>query len=442
MPTLRAVLLLCLLAVLTKGEAQLNSPYSRLGIGNIYTPTMGGSAGMAGATQANFLPTEISFQNPATYTFLFKSVLDVGISGRFLNLDDGEDTFWSGNGNLSHIAYGFSPDNNRSRHDVGFSTGLLPLSTAQYNIDVINVSEDSLLGEQLTNYTGTGGTFQYYLGAAYAYDFGKDSTGKTYLNTFSVGLNYQFLFGALSNETVASFPDQVNSVDTKLIRQTNMQGSGWNAGIAYQRKVGQYANINLGLSMTPSLELAGKQSVSWFNINQFGTVDQITDTLLFEPDVTTTITTAPQYHAGITFNNYRNTSLDDIKYLVTAEYSIQDWSQYTGFQYSDSLVAFTRLKVGAEIVPPRRDKLGQNKIPIAYRAGFHIGNSYLEIDGQQLSEIGMTFGLGIPMRGSKLNLSAGLVQRGSPDQIKENYLNFQLGFNLFDANWFFKRQQN
>ena len=159
---LRKVFLLLAVFASLPVVAQLNSPYSRIGIGNIYTPTMGASAGLAGNTQANFLPTEISFQNPAAYPFLFKSVLDVGVSGRVLNLDDGTDQFTSADGNLSYIAYGFSPDNNRSRHDFGASTGLLPLSTANYNIDIINSSTDTILGTQEANYSdcwesGSGG---------------------------------------------------------------------------------------------------------------------------------------------------------------------------------------------------------------------------------------------------------------------------------------------
>ena len=442
MAQLRLVVFSVLVLVSASMQAQLNSPYSRIGIGNLFTPTMGGSQGMAGVTQSNFLPTEISFQNPAAYSFLFKSSLEVGVSGSFLNLDDGNSTFLSGNGNLSHIAYGFSPDNSRSRSDFGFSTGLLPLSTAQYNIDVVSSTGGTILGEQSTNYVGTGGTFQYYVGGAYAYDFGKDTTGKNYLNTISFGINYQFIFGSVSNVTVAAFPDQLNSVDTKFIRETSGQGSGWNAGIGYQRKIKKYGNLNVGLSMTPSISINAKQSISWFNINQVGTVDQITDTLFFAPDTKGEITLAPQYHAGVTYNNYRNTSLDDVKYLVSLEYSLKDWSQYAGFQYSDSLTTAYSLKLGAEIIPPRRDKVGQSKIPLAYRAGFHYGKSYLQVENQHLDEFGMTFGLGIPMRGSKLNLSAAILQRGTPEIIRENYFYMQVGFNLFDANWFFKRQQN
>ncbi len=439
---LRKVFLLLAVFASLPVVAQLNSPYSRIGIGNIYTPTMGASAGLAGNTQANFLPTEISFQNPAAYPFLFKSVLDVGVSGRVLNLDDGTDQFTSADGNLSYIAYGFSPDNNRSRHDFGASTGLLPLSTANYNIDIINSSTDTILGTQEANYSGTGGTFQYYIGLGYAYDFGRDSATRNFNNTFSVGLNYQFIFGNISNITIASFPDQSNSVDTKFTRTTNMQGGGWNAGLGYQRKIGEYGNLNVGLSFTPSIELDAKQSISWFNINDLGAVEQITDTLFFAPDSAGVIALAPQYHVGVAYSNYRNSKADDVKFMLNAGYSLRDWSKYTGFQYSDSLALSYQISVGAEIIPPRRDKVGQNKIPLAYRLGAHYGTSYLRVQNQHLNEFGMTFGLGIPMRGSKLNISAGLVQRGTPDIIRENYLNMQIGFNLFDANWFFKRRQN
>lgn len=443
------------LSVLTVSlsNAQLNSPYSRIGLGNIYTPTMGGSTGMAGATQANFLTNEISAQNPASYCFLFKSVLDVGVYGRSLTLNDGTDQFTSGDGNLSNIAFGFSPDNSFSRHDFGFSTGILPVSAAQYIIESTTPSADTLLGNQTTTYTGTGGLYKYFVGLAYGFETNRDTVITTdrnrktdtttfYRNEFAFGANYEFTFGSIVNSTVAAFPDQANSVDTKYERSTSMQGSGFNAGFGYQRRMGNNYNMNLGVSYAPAVNLDGTQSVSWYNINQIGTVQQITDTLFFAPDSSGKITTAPNLHLGISFNNYRQRSIDSIKYMVSAEFSLSDWSQYTGFLYSDSLNTYYRMKLGAELIPPRRDEVGKSLVPIAYRFGFHYGKSYLEVDGKHLDEIGMTFGMGIPMRGSRLNLGLGVMQRGATDLIKENYVNFQLGFNISDYNWFIKRKQN
>lgn len=449
----RSLFLALALACTAPAFAQLNSPYSRIGLGNIYTPTMGGSMGLAGATGANLLTTEISAQNPATYCYLFKSVLDVGISGRFLTLDDGTETFTSGEGNLSHLAFGFSPDNNFSKHDWGFSTGILPVSTSQYNIEQTTASADTLLGDLMSQYTGTGGLFKYFVGLSYGLEFNKDTlvtlnkkgeadSSRFYRNEFSIGMNYEYLFGSIYNTTIASFPDQVNSVDTKYQRQTSMQGGGIRAGITYQRRVGRVNNLNAGASFAPGLDLRGTQSVSWFNINQFGTIQQITDTLYYAPDVAGTITTAPELNIGLAFNNYRQRSIDSVKFHVTAEFSYQDWSKYAGFLYSDSLASMYRIKVGAEVIPPRRDEVGKSLIPIIYRAGFYYGTSYLVIDGQQLTEFGMTFGTGIPMRGSRVNLAVGFSQRGAAGLIRENYVNLQAGFNISDYNWFIKRKQN
>ena len=162
------------------------------------------------------------------------------------------------------------------------------------------------------------------------------------------------------------------------------------------------------------LDLRGTQSVSWFNINQFGTIQQITDTLYYAPDVAGTITTAPELNIGLAFNNYRQRSIDSVKFHVTAEFSYQDWSKYAGFLYSDSLASMYRIKVGAEVIPPRRDEVGKALFPSSTGQDSIMEQAIWSLDGQQLTEFGMTFGTGIPMRGSRVNLQLDSVSGELP----------------------------
>ncbi|MFN3938960.1 MAG: hypothetical protein ACK4IY_00145 [Chitinophagales bacterium] len=419
----------------------MNSPYSRIGLGNYTYPAFAGQHGMAGVTTSLFLPNDISYQNPASYSFLLKSNLDLGIVFRTNDIQQGVESTTTTDGAINYIAFGFSPDNARSRHDFGFSVGLVPYAVHEYQIETEQENTDTLLGLQQYQYTGNGGVLKSFLGIGYSYDFGYDSLKKSHTNTIGIGINTGYLFGRLSNETIASFPDQVNSVNTKLLRETQMGGTFMDLGLAYQAQIGKYYSLNFGLSGNPTFTISGKQSLSWFNI-QDNEAETITDTLYFAPDSAGTVTFPSQFHAGVTFNNYRKTGLDFSRWLVSLEYSQLNWEEYRGFQYSDSLVSSYRLKFGAELLPPRKNKLGETKLPIAYRAGFYYGTSYLEIYEQQLSEFGITFGLGLPARGSKINFAFQYGYRGNGNYLQENIYNFYLGFNLFDANWFFKRKIN
>ena len=77
-----AVLLIIQLQI----SAQVNSPYSRIGLGNIFPTTFSASTGMGGISMAQFNITDIQFSNPASYSFLSKAVFEVGLNADYLNL--------------------------------------------------------------------------------------------------------------------------------------------------------------------------------------------------------------------------------------------------------------------------------------------------------------------------------------------------------------------
>ena len=78
---------------------------------------------------------------------------------------------------------------------------------------------------------------------------------------------------------------------------------------------------------------------------------------------------------------------------------------------------------------------------------------YYNFNGTQLNELGISFGLGIPVVKSiridgektaivsRINLSAEYISRGtvSSGLIQEDYINFGIGLNLNDK-WFTKRK--
>jgi hypothetical protein len=78
---------------------------------------------------------------------------------------------------------------------------------------------------------------------------------------------------------------------------------------------------------------------------------------------------------------------------------------------------------------------------IRYRAGFRYVNSYLSVNGEQLSEYGISFGLGIPMIQSRtkttFNLSAEAGKRGNTGNglIKENFIRLMFGFSFTPGDW-------
>ena len=102
------------------------------------------------------------------------------------------------------------------------------------------------------------------------------------------------------------------------------------------------------------------------------------------------------------------------------------------------------MRLGGQLSPvPKRSYFSN----IAYRFGCVLGPDYIRV-GNTLSQLGFTFGLGLPVPISRqapnqvtfVNMAFELNQRGSNDNLlRENLFRFSLGFSLSDI-WFAKRR--
>jgi hypothetical protein len=97
---------------------------------------------------------------------------------------------------------------------------------------------------------------------------------------------------------------------------------------------------------------------------------------------------------------------------------------------------------GAEYIPDAEALRGYHNY-IAYRVGGYFSNYYLEVNGHQLEDYGMTFGVGLPVRSlkSSINLAFTLGTRGTTEYnlVKENYGIITFNVTLHDL-WFRKRR--
>ncbi|MFI5171587.1 MAG: hypothetical protein ACHQFW_04310 [Chitinophagales bacterium] len=467
------VLLLIVVFSITSLSAQVNSPYSRYGLGNIFPATFGASNGMAGLSAAYFTPTNINYLNPASYSEIGFAIFDVGAAGNVVRLETATEKFTSGDGNLSYMAFGFPVLKKLRYHKFGLSFGLIPYSGIQYNIIEQVPTEDPLLGTIEYNYVGDGTLYQFYGGLGYKYQTEIDSTKKKlkgdsawvyHTNLFSIGANAANLFGELSNITYASFPDQINSQTTKLTRTSRINGGIFNYGLGYQKQFirkndtdRDYLIWRAGASYSPELNVNGKQSVVWTNIEKNGNYEFITDTLYAEPDTSGNINLPASYQGGISFSFQTTDNEDKNQFTLGAQYSKTMWSNYSGFQDAGTLADSWRVSISAEFIPKRPDKsnaknASSQKSLYALRLGGYSGKSNLVVNGIQLNDAGITMGASIPLGNAKsvsrafvnsrLNLYLNAGQRGTTDIIKESYYNFGIGFTLVDSGWFRKYKLN
>ena len=100
------------------------------------------------------------------------------------------------------------------------------------------------------------------------------------------------------------------------------------------------------------------------------------------------------------------------------------------------------MHAGLEITPNPEAFRGFHK-RIHYRLGGHYENSYLKLQGEQLQDYGIGFGVGLPFRNTKtsFNFAVDMGRRGTLNNnlIEENYTFFSFSVTLHDF-WFLQRK--
>jgi hypothetical protein len=141
--------------------------------------------------------------------------------------------------------------------------------------------------------------------------------------------------------------------------------------------------------------------------------------------------------------NYQNKLLMEFNYLFS------DWSgtgmdKVTGFrnigQSVFSVTSSQSFRFGMEYVPNRSDIRYYYK-RCSYRAGAYYNKEYYKLNGHQINSYGLTFGMTLPVfrwyNGLTLGVDIGQRGRNYDNLVRERYVNFSVGFNIFDI-WFQK----
>lgn len=412
-------------------SAQENSPFSRFGIGDILEDDFIAGRGMGGISTGLFDRNTLNIANPASYAYLQRTTFDFGIYGNVLRLDDGSEINSSGNGSLTHLAFGFPVIRNK----MGLSVGLVPFSRTQYNIQDFEVSADTLLGRLDYEFRGEGALYDIYIGAGYRW------------NGFSVGVNASYLFGTIDRSRFLSFPDVDGSYSTRAITANSVGGLVFDLGAGYRVDFPNDLDLNIGVTGRLQTNVGGRENVEWTTV-------QLIDNgaLFFKDSVTVTelrdngITLPAEFSAGFTLRQgYR--SIDDPLWRIGVDFSMGQWSNFEGFDSEQPFVNSWKIQAGFEVTPV--DNAETNGRPVDLRAGFQYGKSNLSFDGQDLSEFGITIGLGVPIslgtaqqRNSKLNFAFTAGQRGNSSVFTETFYRGTIGFTFSDSFWFLKSKVN
>lgn len=383
-----------------------NSPYSRNGFGSLEIPAIGKSRAMGGIGIGLRERNMINFSNPASYSSVdtMNLLFDVGVSGSYSRFKEENIAQSNPNGGLDYVALKVP-----LKKYWGLAVGLVPYSKVGYSYSEVNsLSED--IGTYANTYAGTGGLNTAFIG-----------TSVSLWNKLSLGVNYKYSFGTITQSSSLSFYD--TDINTKSPTEYwYLNNSSLDFGLQFDHRFNKKNRIVLGAVFSE------KSRVN----NEIYKIDVTTDTI---ESTTKTVFDFPRtLGLGVSW------TYDD-RLTLGFDYQTQAWSKATFYGVSDTLSNNTRISIGAEYLPSIL--ASRYYQAIKYRFGLYYTDSYMKLPEGNLKNVGLTLGIGLPLRGQKsaLNISfeAGKAITPSASYISENYYKLSLDVN-FNELWFFKRK--
>jgi hypothetical protein len=391
-------IIVTLFCVLSYAQHSTSSPYSTIGIGEVDSKIYGLNSGMANAGIGTYRQGFLNNTNPAAIAvdssyFIF----DVSLSGSLSRYSTAGMTEYANNENVKKVAFGV-----RIFSKLAVSAGILPYSNVQYRIQSDGYVEGRNDEKYTLYYEGSGGLSKTYLTATYKL-----------LPYLYAGVNTSYLFGRINrSESLSNQMLQTISEVDKIL---------FDFGLMYSKKID---NISLSAGLVFGYESKIKLK-NYKTLSSLGTTET----------ETSTYTSLPR-NVGVGFT-VQNSSGHSYK-MFAIDYKFHNWANIKSpdqrMRYSNN----HRINAGAEYIPNYRTPRSYFQ-RVQYQAGAYFEKSNLIINGKQISEIGATIGVVLPLKNNytQIFLSADAGRRGGKGLINEDYIRINLGVSVNQL-WFIK----
>lgn len=424
-----------------------NSPYSRYGLGNINSTEFAPLQSMGGIAAGYNNPYQLNLTNPASTAFLGYTSFETGGMAKLSVLSANNESTSNWSGNISHFALGFPLRNSlnkafsreKSPVDYGMALGLMPYSLTGY--DVESTSTLPNVGEVRYKYLGIGATYQAFLNASIKY------------KGFALGGHAGYLFGSGTNETAAYFNDLEYAFSNILRDEYNLNGFIWRLGIQHEFIIGKTPEDDAKTLLERPRLVLGVYGNSGSSIDIFGTsiaaransyyTGSQLDTIIASSSIEEVINLPSEFGVGFTYSLLTDS---DRRIKFGADFKAGQWSQYNNPLKEETFADSWRAAIGGEIVP-NTNSYNRYTDLMRYRIGFYYGADPRVVNGEQLTNYGLTLGFGFPLklpRGmpSFMNLGLEAGQLSAPNLLNETYYKLNIGFTLNDNTWFYKQKFN
>lgn len=464
----------------SKAQNSSSSPYSRYGIGDITGTSFARNLAIGGVEIGLAQPFNINPGNPAAYSRIWYTTFEGGVNYNQTQLKTKSVQQNTNTASLSYFDFAFPI----KADDWAVGFGLKPYSKVGYSIQENSITPFG--DNEIRTYNGSGGLNSFHIGSGKRigkklsagidaeYLFGTINQDRTveyrsifYMNTLdnsrtSIGW-FHFKFGLqyVIDSLAISKSDSLISLNLKIktladslydiidndastvsydiknaITQEIAQADELRSKLVNRKKKSDWS-LSLGLTACPTANLDARatRTVSSFRYYNYLDANQILirDTAYYSFGDKKKVTIPLSVGFGFVLKK-------GSKWLLGADYTMQQWSSFRFLDVKDSLVDSWKIALGAQFTPNDRALRGYGNF-VSYRVGFHYEQTFLNVGTDKINDIGVSVGFGLPIRkaGTNLHLTLEAGKRGnvSINPIEEKYLKFSLGFTINDR-WFVK----
>ena len=422
-------------AVAQDGTYGAYTPYSIYGLGEISKQGTAFNKSMGGVGIAARNKRFINYINPAAVTArdTLSFMGDFGLAQKNTLFSQGDLRSAKNTFNIYDFIMSFP-----IWRSSAFMVGITPFSDVGYDFSHLE-KDQNIIGETGNiNYDsyGNGSVYQVFVGA-----------GATFWKKVSVGAELIYYFGNIDKITNTNYSNSsyrsINSGNELTIR-----GVTGKFGLQYEQNLG--GNVSMVLGATYKL---GNKMDGYSKTYNYAVQSSVSDTLSFKSDTLS--------RRGIRFGDELGVGISvrgGEKWSFEIDYLRSDWRN-SGFDSADGFAVKGKMnftssvsqsfRAGFEIVPNRNDIRYYLK-RCAYRAGVYYDQEYYKVNGNNINTYGITLGVTLPVFRWYNGISIGVDfgQRAynprsasESNIIREQYVSFNLGFNIHDI-WFQKPRYN
>ncbi len=402
-------------------QSDLSTPYSRFGLGDIYTGSpntmLRGMGGIANAVSGNCI---LNPSNPATYTAIdsLSFLFDAGFYIKAASFSTSNANASGSNASFDYASVGLS-----ATKRWGIGLGIMPFTNREYNVVTEHYTPET--GAYNVAFQGEGGLNRVFF-----------ANGVKITKDLSIGVTASYIFGTLSDITSIYFPDSTYFLNGKRSIGMRVNDFKLDYGVLYRLPIKKY-NITIGATYSQGAKIASKRDI--FIRNMFkgfeNQVESPIDTLKYVENEKVNIKIPGGFGFGVTFDNGNGL-------LVGADFNWTGWKGFTMNGVNDSLQNSWNVAVGGSY-KPESTSISKYYKKITYRAGLHFDQTYYNLYGKSINRYGLTLGVGLPVPRSLTSFNVA-IEFGSMGTIKnnlvkENYFNLSISMSIHDR-WFVKKR--